>query len=96
MREFKKRIPFEQATKFRVEYVCYLHNDLPVQSRTFNSAASLAQWVTRNDNDNTFGIKVLRRLALLGDQWEPYTTIGRKTITLTDLRTIVKDLEMTI
>lgn len=93
MKEFKKRIPFEAATKFRVEYNCYLHGENTLGSREFNSAKSLAQWADRNDNDNTLGIIILRKLALLGDHWEPYTTIGKKTITLSDLKTIVKDLE---
>lgn len=93
MKEFKKRIPIEDATKFRVEYNCYLHGENTLGYREFNSAKSLAQWADRNDNDNTLGILMLRKLALLGDHWEPYTTIGKKTITLSDLKIIVRDLE---
>lgn len=86
----------EDATLFKVEYACYLDGDNRVEAREFKTAKSLTQWADRNDNDNTIGIFILRKLALIDGIWEPYTTIGKQTITLTDLKMVVKDLETTI
>lgn len=96
MIELKKRISFEQATQFKIEYLYVLDATKTVYSREFNSAQSLAQWAARNDPEDRIHIMIIRRLALLGDHWEPYTTIGKRTITLTALKTIVRDLETTI
>lgn len=96
MKQLQKRRGIETATVFKVEYICYLHGDNTVLNREFQSDKSLSQWIARNDNDNTIGIMILRKLALIDDIWEPYTTIGKKTITLSDLKITVKNLEVSI
>lgn len=93
MKQWTKRRNLERATLFRAEFICYLNTEANVEVREFNSIKSLNQWEDRNDNDNTIGIMVLRKLALIDDVWEPYTTIEKKTITLSDLKTIVRGLE---
>lgn len=93
---FIRRRNIERATRFKVEYLCYLNDDKIIEFREFNSAKSLNQWENRTDNDSTFGIMILRKLALIDDIWEPYATIGKKTLTLGDLKKIVYDLETTI
>lgn len=93
MKQFTPRRKIEQATRFRIKYVSYLNDPDKVLIREFSNTKSLEQWVDRNDNESTFGILVLKREALIGDTWEPYTTIGKKTITLSDLKRIVNDME---
>lgn len=93
MKHYTPRRNIERATSFRVDYICYLDDSRKVLTREFSSTKSLEQWVARNDNDTTLGILVLKRRALINDIWEPYTTIGKKTITLSDLKHIVRDLE---
>lgn len=91
-KEYKRRRNIERATLYKVEYYFYLSDDHTVESREFNSSKSLSQWVDRNDNDNTIGLFILRKLALIDDAWEPYTAIGKKNITLSDLKSIVRNL----
>lgn len=93
MKQYTPRRNIERATRFRVDYVCYLDDAREVVNREFSNTKSLEQWVARNDNDSTLGILILKRQALICDVWEPYTTIGKKTITLHDLKNIVRDLE---
>lgn len=92
MKSFKPRRNIERSTKFKVQYSCYLNDEVTVHEREFNSLESMRQWIARNDNPGILGIMVLKTLALVMDEWEPFTTIGKKTITLSDLQTIVKDL----
>lgn len=91
-KEYKKRRNIERATSFKVQYVSYLNDANEVLYREFSNIKSLSQWVARNDNDNTFGIFIINTLALIDDIWEPFTTIGKIIITLSDLETIVRDL----
>lgn len=90
-KSFQRRRNIERATLFKVEYHCYL-DKLKLDSREFNSVKALNQWADRNDN--TIGILIARKLALIDDVWEPFTAIGKKTVTLTELKGIVRDLEM--
>lgn len=68
-----------------------VHEGCEVVERVFKSAKTLAQWVDRNENGYDF--LECRRLALIDEVWEPYTTIGKKTLTLQELRSIVRTLE---
>ena len=91
-REYKKRRNIERATTFKVRHICYLDDGKKVLEREFQSNKSMSQWIARNDNESTYGIIVINTLALIDGVWEPFTTIGKKTVTLSDLETIVKNL----
>lgn len=93
MKHLQKRRNIDKATSFKVEYVEYL-NDRKHCERLFNNIKSLNQWIDRNDNGYTIGLCVTRKLALIDGTWEPFTTIGKKTITLSDLKFIVSELEV--
>lgn len=93
--KFTKRRNIERATSFKVLYVCYLDDGNKIIEREFKSVKSMSQWISRNDNDNTLGIFIVNTLALIDNTWEPFTTIGKKTITLSDLETIIKNIRIT-
>lgn len=93
MKEFKRKIPIEKAASYRLEYMCYLRDEKQFEYRDFKSLKSLNQWEARNTDEFTIGILSLRKLALLGDEWVPFTTIGKKNITLNELLIIVEDLK---
>lgn len=86
---FKRRRNIERATSFKVQYLLFLEDDKSIKEREFNSLKSMSQWCTRND---TFDSMVIKTLALIDDDWEPFTTIGKKTVTLSDLENIVRNL----
>lgn len=79
----------ERAISFKVEYINYL-DDSKIESREFKSLKSLSQWVERNDYGRFLE---LNRFALIDEVWEPYTIIGKTTVTLHTLKCIVKQLE---
>lgn len=81
----------ERATSFRLEYFNCTGDEVETKHRDFKSIKALAQWADRNDSD--LGFLEGRRLALIDEIWEPFTTIGKKTITLSALVKIVDDLK---
>lgn len=88
--KFKPRRSIERATRFKVLYWEVMDEEKTVHEREFNTLKSLRQWIDRNGE--SFDILILKTLALILDEWEPFTTIGKKTITLADLEIIVRDL----
>jgi hypothetical protein len=50
----------------------------------------MEQWIERNDDFTTF---IINRHALIENRWEAFTTIGKKTVTLSELKWIMKHLE---
>ena len=92
---FKKRRNFEKATSFRLEY-CYCTGDeIEPAYRDFKSVKALAQWESRS-RDSAWNMVTLKRLALIDETWEPFATIGKKNITLSDLINIVEDLKSSL
>lgn len=89
-RVFKRIRNIERATSFRLEYFNCTGDKIESKNRDFKSIKALAQWVDRNDY---LGFVEQRRLALIDDIWEPFTTIGKKTITLSALVNIVDNLK---
>jgi len=51
----------------------------------------MEQWISRNDKFST--ILICRRSVLINGVWDSMTTIGNRTLTLTELRKIVQLLE---
>lgn len=92
MKIFERRRNIERATLFKVRYILLLEDAKKIVEREFKCNKSMQQWIARNDNDTTFGIVIVNTLALIDDIWEPFTTIGRKTVTLSDLENIVRNL----
>lgn len=93
---WKRKRNIERATSYRLEY-CYCDGgEIEVEHRDFKSAKSLNQWADRNENGDNFAFLILKRLALIDEIWEPYTTIGKKNITLSDLVFIVEDLKSSL
>ncbi len=86
---FKPRRNIERATSFKVQYTIIGETD-EVKEREFDNIKSLRQWIDRNEG--RFDVLILNTLALIMDEWEPFTTIGKKTITLSDLQNIVNRL----
>lgn len=86
---FKRRRNIERATMFRIEYLSYI-DDEKSEYRDFKTAKSLNQWVDRNSSDIAL---MLNRFALIDDTWEPYTTIGKKNVTLSELKNEIRRLE---
>ncbi len=89
-RKFKPRRNIERATMFKVQYAIVSGGPIEKSEREFGSLKSMRQWMDRNGE--ALGIVILKTLALIMDKWEPFTTIGKKTVTLSDLRAIVEDL----
>jgi len=73
---FKKRRNIKNATVFKVHY-----SDVGVSTsysvREFSSAKSMEQWIVRQDTA-IFGFVVRNRYALIEEEWEVFTTIGKK------------------
>lgn len=86
----KRRKNIERATSIMVQYAV-LEPEVDVKERLFNNYKSARQWII-DRNDGTLDFMVMRMLVLIDDEWEPFTTIGKKTITLSELETIVRDL----
>ncbi len=87
--KYKLRRNIERATAFKV--VCaIIGSDEGNQEREFQNLKSMRQWIDRNGE--LFGLLVLNTLTLIDGEWEPFTTIGKKTITLSDLESIVRNL----
>lgn len=86
--ELKRRRSIERATSFKVWYAEIGENG--TREREFANLKSLRQWIDRNEE--LFDVFVLKTLALIDGEWEPFTTIGKKTISLSDLEHIVRDL----
>jgi len=91
MKTFKLRRNIERSTNFKVEYAMLSGDGIEPKDREFKSMQSLAQWVVRNEA--YLGFMEFRRLALIDDVWEPYTTIGKKAMTLSDMKSVVRGLE---
>lgn len=89
MKIFERRRNIERATMFRVEYLSCI-NDEKAEYRDFKTIKSLSQWVDRNGSDLAL---ILNRFALIDSAWEPYTTVGKKTLTISELKNIVRTLE---
>ena len=77
---------------FAVDYCDFATN--AIHRRVFKSAKAMEQWITRNEN--RFFILIFRRCVLINGVWDTLTTIGNRTITLTELRKIVLSLEKQI
>ena len=90
MRELKRRRNIGRATKFKAKYVI-IGDDAPGPlEREFDNLKSMRQWIDRNEE--SFDLMVVKTLALIYDEWEPFTTVGKKTVTLSDLYAIVREL----
>lgn len=89
-KELKPRRNIERATKFKVQYALCNGEAREIQEREFANLKSLRQWIDRNEQ--LFDVLIIKTLGLIRDEWEPFTTIGKKTISLSDLESIVRDL----
>ena len=89
---FKRRRNFERATSFRLEYCYCTEVERETLHRDFKSFKALAQWESRNE-DCTFDMLIGNKLALIDGTWEPFTTIGKKNITRSDLIVLVDYLK---
>lgn len=86
---YTRRRNIERATLFKVQYVSCARG-LDLLERKFRSQKIMSQWIARNDK--LFAIFIVKMLALIDDIWDPFTTIGKKSITLSDLEFIEKNL----
>jgi len=89
MTTFKKKKLFKNATLYKIIYKDLWENVLI--EKQFNSTKSLEQFVSRNDVD--FGFFLVKRLALVDNEWFPYTVIGNKSLLIEELKSILRDLE---
>ena len=87
MKTFKKRKKLENATLFKVVYSA----EDAFYEKDFTKRKTLDQWVARQSDCGFF--MPLQYQALIDDEWIAYTTIGKKTLTIQDLETIMKDLK---
>lgn len=86
---YTRRRNIERATLFKVQYVSCARG-LDLLERKFRSQKIMSQWIARNDK--ILAIFIVKMLALIDDIWDPFTTIGKKSITLSDLEFIEKNL----
>jgi hypothetical protein len=87
----QRRNKISEATQFKVTYVdCDGTAELMLRQRTFKTIKVMEQWIVRNSI--YFNRLMINKYALIDDGWEAFTTIGRKTITLSELKLIVKNL----
>ncbi len=87
MKEFKRKKIIKNADKFRLEFLIF-GEEKPF-CRDFESQRSLEQWAKRN----SWQMIPLRRFAKFGDEWQPFAIIGKKTLLLDELETIINDLK---
>jgi len=78
-----------QATSFKVSYVD-AESPKDTMFREFKSIRTMNQWIERN---MSFAFFVMNKFALIDGNWEAFTTIGKKTVTLSELKKIVAYLE---
>ncbi|MCL2328954.1 MAG: hypothetical protein FWC39_10660 [Bacteroidetes bacterium] len=79
----------KNATKFKVTYSDLNGEEITIKSKEFKSIKSMEQWIVRND---CLALFIHKRYALL-DDWEVFTTIGKNTLLLSELKRIVKQME---
>ncbi|MDR2806281.1 MAG: hypothetical protein LBB85_11735 [Dysgonamonadaceae bacterium] len=84
------RKKIENSTRFKATYM--IIGEQSTSYREFASYKAMMQWVERNDR--VFDFFLINKYALINEAWEPFATIGKKNITLSDLKMIVKDLEL--
>ncbi|MDR0604505.1 MAG: hypothetical protein LBG80_09415 [Bacteroidales bacterium] len=80
-----------KASQFKARTAICSGSSTVVEDRIFKTIKAMEQWIYRNDSD--FGRLILNRYALIENQWEVFTTIGKTTITLSELKRIVGYLE---
>lgn len=93
MKTFQPKVKLKtvkDATLFKVEYANCANIPYTIESREFGSIKSMEQWIVRND---FFEYLILQRHALIDNEWTPFTVIGKRIITLPELKRIVKELE---
>lgn len=91
---FKRKRNIERATSYKLEYCFCKGGELKKEFRDFKSIKALAQWELRSGSYSDF--MAIKRLALIDEIWEPFATIGKKSVTLSDLICIVEDLKSSI
>ena len=79
-----------KASQFKVRYALCSGSGFIVKEKTFKTIKVLEQWIGRNDDFSTL---MLNRYAFIDKKWEAFTTIGKKTITLSEIKKIVRELE---
>lgn len=79
------------ATQFKVTYIdCNGSDDIKQKEKTFKTQKIMEQWIGRND---FFFRLIINRFALIRNQWEAFTTIEKRTVTLSELKRIIEQLE---
>jgi hypothetical protein len=90
MKTLERRIKIEDSTRFKAAYL--IAGEKALHCREFASYKAMMQWIERNDQ--AFDFLLANKYALINERWEPFATIGKKNITLSDLKMIIKNLEL--
>ncbi|MFI3293981.1 MAG: hypothetical protein SNI70_10755 [Rikenellaceae bacterium] len=90
-KKFERRRNIERATSFKAIYVNPSEDPNEHLEREFKSLKSMSQWIARGDDP--FYFILFGRLALIDDIWEAFDIIGKKCVTLSDLKQRITDLE---